>query len=70
MKPYPSVALGIVELTPLEVAEAYTLFPNRGTLKKLRSIINVTSGEDVREAEGRSRARRWRGRPRRFSSRT
>jgi penicillin-binding protein 1B len=47
VKPYPSVALGIVELTPLEVAEAYTVFPNRGTLKKLRSIINVTSGEDI-----------------------
>ena len=47
VKPYPSVALGIVELTPLEMAQAYTVFPNRGTLKKLRSIINVTSGEDV-----------------------
>ena len=47
VKPYPSVALGIVELTPLEVAEAYTVFPNRGTLRRLRSLINVTSGEDV-----------------------
>ena len=45
--PYPSVALGVVELTPLEVAEAYTVFPNRGTLKKLRSIVSITSGEDV-----------------------
>jgi penicillin-binding protein 1B len=47
VKPYPSVALGIVELTPLEMAQAYTVFPNRGTIKKLRPIINVTSGEDV-----------------------
>lgn len=47
VKPYPSVALGIVELTPLELAEAYTVFPNRGTLKRLRPLINVTSGEDV-----------------------
>ena len=46
VKPYPSVALGIVELTPLEVAEAYTLFPNRGTIRRLRSLISVTSGED------------------------
>jgi penicillin-binding protein 1B len=45
VKPYPSIALGVVELTPLEVAEAYTVFPNRGTIKKLRSIINVQSGE-------------------------
>jgi penicillin-binding protein 1B len=47
VKPYPSVALGIAELTPLEVAEAYTIFPNRGTIKKLRPLLNVTSGEDV-----------------------
>ena len=47
VKPYPSVALGIVELTPLEMAEAYTLFPNRGTIRKLRSLISVQSGEDV-----------------------
>jgi penicillin-binding protein 1B len=47
VKPYPSVALGIVELTPLELAEAYTVFPNRGTVRKLRPLINITSGEDV-----------------------
>jgi penicillin-binding protein 1B len=45
VKAYPSVALGVVELTPLEVAEAYTVFPNNGTIKKLRPIINVQSGE-------------------------
>ncbi len=45
VKPYPSVALGVVELTPLEVAEAYTVFPNNGTIKKLRAIISVHSGE-------------------------
>jgi penicillin-binding protein 1B len=47
VKPYPSIALGTAELTPLELAEAYTVFPNRGNLRKLRSLINVTSGEDV-----------------------
>jgi penicillin-binding protein 1B len=47
VKPYPSVALGTAELTPLELAEAYTVFPNRGTVRKLRSLINVTSGEEV-----------------------
>ena len=47
VKPYPSLALGTAELTPLEVAEAYTLFPNGGTVKPLRALINVTSGEDV-----------------------
>jgi len=47
VKPYPSVALGVVELTPLEVAEAYTIFPNHGTLQKLHAIVSITSGEDT-----------------------
>ena len=51
LKPYPSVALGIVELTPLEVAEAYTVFTGQGRLKKLRALINVTSGEDTAKAK-------------------
>ena len=45
--PYPSVALGIVELTPLEVAQAYTVFTGHGRLKTLRSVLNITSGEDT-----------------------
>ena len=45
--PYPSVALGIVELTPLEVAEAYTVFTGQGRLRKLRALLSVTSGEDT-----------------------
>ena len=47
VKPYPSVALGIVELTPLEVAEAYTVFTGQGRLRRLRALLNVTSGEDT-----------------------
>ena len=58
VKPYPSVALGVVELTPLEVAEAYTVFPNNGTIKKLRSIINVQERRAGHQAEGRGRAQR------------
>jgi penicillin-binding protein 1B len=49
--PYPSVALGIVELTPLEVAEAYTMFTGQGRLKKLRSVLTITSGEDTARPE-------------------
>jgi penicillin-binding protein 1B len=45
VKAYPSVALGVVEATPLELAEAYTLFPNRGTIRKLRAISSIVSGE-------------------------
>jgi penicillin-binding protein 1B len=43
---YPSIALGVFELTPMEVATAYTLFVNGGVIKPLRGIIRVKSGED------------------------
>jgi penicillin-binding protein 1B len=43
---YPSIALGVFELTPMEVASAYTVFPNGGVIKPLRSIARVRSGED------------------------
>jgi penicillin-binding protein 1B len=45
VKPYPSIALGTAELTPLQMAEAYTLFPNLGVTRKLRGISTVVSGE-------------------------
>jgi len=60
VKPYPSVALGIVEVTPLELAEAYTVFPNNGTIRKLKTIISVQSGEQnvkVKAVAGPSVAR-------------
>lgn len=41
---YPSMALGVFELTPFEVASAYTLFPNGGKLKPLRAITRVVNG--------------------------
>lgn len=43
---YPSIALGVFELTPLEVAAAYTIFPNGGTLVPLRAISQVVSGKE------------------------
>jgi penicillin-binding protein 1B len=43
-RPYPSIALGVFEATPLEIAEAYTLFPNSGTIRPLRSISRLVSG--------------------------
>jgi penicillin-binding protein 1B len=43
---YPSIALGVFELTPLEVATAYTIFPNHGKLLPLRAISHIVSGED------------------------
>ena len=37
-RPYPSIALGVFEATPFEIATAYTLFPNGGTIRPLRAI--------------------------------
>ena len=43
-KAYPSIALGVFEATPYEIATAYTLFPNRGTVRPLKHILRITSG--------------------------
>ena len=38
---YPSITLGVFELTPLEVAQAYTLFLNEGSVRPLKSIERI-----------------------------
>ena len=43
-KAYPSIALGVFEATPYEIATAYTLFPNAGVIRPLKSIVTITSG--------------------------
>jgi penicillin-binding protein 1B len=46
--PYPSIALGVFEATPFEIASAYTLFPNGGTLRPLRAITRIIDhGKDL-----------------------
>jgi penicillin-binding protein 1B len=60
-RPYPSIALGVFEATPLEIASAYTLFPNGGTIRPLRTIARlVGAGRDlpVQTAAPRTVARR------------
>jgi penicillin-binding protein 1B len=45
---YPSIALGVFEATPWEIAQAFTVFPNFGELRPLRTIARITSdGSDV-----------------------
>jgi len=48
-RPYPSIALGVFEATPFEIATAYTLFPNGGVIKPLHAISRLVSstGTDV-----------------------
>jgi len=43
-KPYPSIALGVFEATPYEIATAYTLFPNGGSVRPLRNLLKIMSG--------------------------
>jgi penicillin-binding protein 1B len=38
---FPSITLGVFELTPFEVAQAYTLFTNDGSVRPLRSIHHI-----------------------------
>jgi penicillin-binding protein 1B len=40
-KPYPSIALGVFEATPFEMATAYTIFPNMGTIRPLRALLRI-----------------------------
>jgi penicillin-binding protein 1B len=47
LKGYPSIALGVFELSPIEVATAYTLFANHGVIATPRAIARVASGEQT-----------------------
>jgi penicillin-binding protein 1B len=48
-RPYPSIALGVFEASPYEIATAYTIFPNGGTIKPLRQILRmVSAGSDLK----------------------
>ena len=41
---YAAISLGVFEATPLEIATAYTIFPNLGTIRPLRAISRIVSG--------------------------
>jgi penicillin-binding protein 1B len=47
LRPYPSVALGAFEVTPLELAQGYTIFPNLGTLCRTRVIHRVETAAET-----------------------
>jgi penicillin-binding protein 1B len=47
-RPYPAIALGVFEATPFEIATAYTMFPNGGTIRPLRAISRlIAKGKDL-----------------------
>ena len=43
-RPYPAIALGVFEATPFEIATAYTMFPNGGTIRPLHAIARLVAG--------------------------
>ena len=43
-KPYPSIALGVFEASPLEIATAYTLFTNKGSVRPLQAVSRILAG--------------------------
>jgi penicillin-binding protein 1B len=48
-KGYPSIALGVFEASPLEIATAYTVFANQGTIRPLQGLSRiVSSGKELR----------------------
>ncbi|MFY9553752.1 MAG: PBP1A family penicillin-binding protein [Blastocatellia bacterium] len=46
-QPFPALALGTAEATPLEVATTYTAFANSGQLSESRPIKRVTNSDGV-----------------------
>ena len=40
-RPYPSIALGVFEASPLEIAQAYTPFANLGLVRPLKPLLRV-----------------------------
>ena len=45
IKPYPSIALGAFEVTPIEMAGAYTIFANQGQYVQPHALVRVTAGD-------------------------
>ncbi len=48
-RPYPSIALGVFEASPLEMATAYTIFTNGGRLRPLRALTRIVEDGKTRQ---------------------
>jgi membrane carboxypeptidase/penicillin-binding protein len=56
-KPYPSIALGVFEASPVEIATAFTLFSNGGTVRPLQALTKIVEdGQTKQLTPGPSRA--------------
>lgn len=45
IKPYPAMAIGSFEVTPLEMARAYTAFANGGLLSSLTPVVKICDSD-------------------------
>ena len=69
VKPYPAIALGSFEATPLEMAAAYNVLANGGLKVSPTTVLSVVDERNVSLQQNAARARRGsRGRSRRSSS--
>ena len=48
-RPYPSIALGVFEASPLEIATAFTIFTNGGQLRPLRAMTRIVEDSKTRQ---------------------
>ena len=55
---YPSLLLGAIELTPIQVAQLYNTIANGGFYSPLRAVHSVVDGEGARCSAIRSRSSR------------
>ena len=67
---YPSITLGVFEATPIEIATAYTLLPERGVDSPAPRALAHRRGHQDRSSRPIRRSRRSRARTRRTSSST
>jgi penicillin-binding protein 1B len=47
-QPYPSIALGVFEASPLDMAAAYTIFVNGGAVQPLSAIVRIVDHTQAR----------------------
>jgi penicillin-binding protein 1B len=45
---YPSIALGVFEVSPVEMTSAYTIFANNGTMHPLRALTSIVENGKTR----------------------
>jgi penicillin-binding protein 1B len=48
-KPFPSIALGVFEVTPFDMATAYTVFTNGGAVRPLTAITRIVENGKARK---------------------